>query len=579
MLTPASCSGSPRSDLAEGPVTGGLAGPILLSVVTSAAPIDHPGLLQSVLAGVDAQSDQLIEVRRDLHAHPELSWAEERTTSVIAKRLDQVGLVPTLLPRNGLMVDIGSGPGPLVALRADLDALPVEDRTNDPWASTVQGVAHACGHDLHAAALLGAGLALAGIADRLPGRVRLIFQPAEEIMPGGALMAIEAGALDGVSRIFGLHADPAIDVGTVGLREGPLTGAADSLDVLLDGKGGHTSRPHLTEDLTFALGKLVTELPAVLSRRLDPRAGVSVVWGIVRSGSAVNVIPATGRAGGTVRMLDAVAWAEAEALVRDTIEQIVEPYGVEPTVTYVRGVPPVVNEHRSTLLLGKAVETVLGEEANVATSQSLGGEDFAWYLESVPGAMGRLGTRTPGGPTYDLHQGDLRVDERAISVGAKVLATAALKSMARRCSPRRAEVDGHRPITLRGIAARRVGALHRARIGCRPYVPGSGTPRRGGILRRFSKIAAVVVVGAMALSGCGSSSGGGNSKSSASNDVCKTAKSGDGPKVGVAYDVGGRGDQSFNDSAYRGLTKAVEGPGRHLHRGQGHDLRQRHDPR
>ncbi len=263
----------------------------------------------------------------------------------------------------------------------------------------------------------------------MPGRVRLIFQPAEEVMPGGALMAIEAGALDGVSRIFGLHADPAIDVGTVGLREGPLTGAADSLDVLLDGKGGHTSRPHLTEDLTFALGKLVTELPAVLSRRLDPRAGVSVVWGIVRSGSAVNVIPSTGRAGGTVRMLDAVAWAEAEELVRDTIEQIVEPYGVVPTVTYVRGVPPVVNEHRSTVLLGKAVETVLGEEANVATSQSLGGEDFAWYLESVPGAMGRLGTRTPGGPTYDLHQGDLRVDERAISVGAKVLATAALKSM------------------------------------------------------------------------------------------------------------------------------------------------------
>jgi amidohydrolase len=397
--------------------------------VTSAAPIDHPGLLQSVLEGVDAQSDLLIEVRRDLHAHPELSWAEERTTSLLAKRLDQLGLVPTLLPRNGLMVDIGSGPGPLVALRADLDALPVEDRTNDPWASTAAGVAHACGHDLHASALLGAGLALTGIADRLPGRVRLIFQPAEEVMPGGALMAIEAGALDGVSRIFGLHADPSIDVGTVGLREGPLTGAADSLDVLLDGKGGHTSRPHLTEDLTFALGKLVTELPAVLSRRLDPRAGVSVVWGIVRSGSAVNVIPATGRAGGTVRMLDAVAWGEAEALVREIIQQIVEPYGVESTVTYVRGVPPVVNEHRSTLILGKAVETVLGEEANVATSQSLGGEDFAWYLESVPGAMGRLGTRTPGGPTYDLHQGDLRVDERAISVGAKVLATAALKSM------------------------------------------------------------------------------------------------------------------------------------------------------
>ena len=404
--------------------------------MTSASPASIPGpgpdgdrLLPAVLAGVDALSEQLIDVRRDLHAHPELSWAEERTSAVLAKRLDEAGLTPVSLPRNGLVVDIGSGDGPVVALRADLDALPVDDRTDDSWVSTVQGVAHACGHDVHAAALLGAGLSLADVADALPGRVRLIFQPAEEIMPGGALMAIEAGVLDGVSRIFGLHADPGLDVGTVGLREGPLTGAADHLDVLLSGKGGHTSRPHLTSDLTFALGKLVTELPAVLSRRLDPRAGVSVVWGIVRSGSAVNVIPSAGRAGGTVRMLDAVAWADAEELVTDTIEQIVEPYGVVPTITYTRGVPPVVNEHRSTMVLGKAVQAVLGEEALVATSQSLGGEDFAWYLDSVPGAMARLGTRTPGGPTYDLHQGDLRVDERAIAVGASVLAAAALSAM------------------------------------------------------------------------------------------------------------------------------------------------------
>jgi amidohydrolase len=388
-----------------------------------------PALVARAQAEVDAVAAELIEIRRDLHAHPELSWAEERTSAVVAKRLDEAGLTPRALPRNGLVVEIGSGPGPVIALRADLDALPVEDRTGDPWASTVPGVAHACGHDLHASALLGAGIALAAIAEDLPGRARLIFQPAEEIMPGGALMSIEAGAIDGVSRIFGLHADPGLDVGTVGLREGPLTGAADHLDVLLSGKGGHTSRPHLTEDLTFALGKVVTELPAVLSRRLDPRAGVSVVWGLIRAGSAVNVIPATGRAGGTVRMLDAIAWADAEELIRDTIDQIVEPYGVQPTVTYTRGVPPVVNEHRSTLILGQAVERVLGEGGHVATSQSLGGEDFAWYLDSVPGAMARLGTRTPGGPTYDLHQGDLRVDERAISVGASVLAAAALTSM------------------------------------------------------------------------------------------------------------------------------------------------------
>jgi amidohydrolase len=260
--------------------------------------------------------------------------------------------------------------------------------------------------------------------------VRLLFQPAEEVMPGGALELIATGALDGVCHVFGLHCDPGLDVGQVGLRVGPITGAADSLSVRLTGRGGHTSRPHLTEDLTYALGKLVTDLPAALSRRLDPRAGASLVWGMIRSGSARNVIPASGEAAGTVRMLDAVAWGDAEGLVRELIDQVVAPYGVQAEITYVRGVPPVVNEAHATSLLGDAVRRALGEEALVSTQQSLGGEDFAWYLESVPGAMGRLGTRTPGGPTYDLHQGDLRVDERAVAVGARVLAAVALEAIA-----------------------------------------------------------------------------------------------------------------------------------------------------
>jgi amidohydrolase len=392
---------------------------------------DSP-LIARVSACVDELTSELVDFQRDLHAHPELSWHEERTTSLVAKRLAEVGLVSRPLGTTGVMVDIGESPGPVIGLRADLDALPVEDLTADPWASTIDGVAHACGHDVHTAGLVGAGLALQSVAADLPGRVRLIFQPAEEIMPGGALMAIKAGALEGVSRMFGLHCDPGVDVGEIGLREGPLTGAADSLDVRLTGKGGHTSRPHLTEDLTFALGKLVTELPAVLSRRLDPRAGVSVVWGLVRSGSAMNVIPAIGRAAGTVRMLDAVAWGDAEHLVRETVSQIVEPYGVVPEVIYVRGVPPVINDHVSTVILGDAIEAVVGESGHVSTTQSLGGEDFAWFLEHVPGAMARLGTRTPGGPTYDLHQGDLRVDERAVPIASKVLAAAAVHALTAR---------------------------------------------------------------------------------------------------------------------------------------------------
>ena len=380
---------------------------------------------------LDKYADDLITLRRDLHAHPELSWQESRSSGIVLDRLADTGWQVRAIEGGGVVADLGSGER-MIALRADLDALPVDDLTSDPWRSTVPGVAHACGHDVHTAGLIGAGLALAevGASGLLPGRVRLLFQPAEEVMPGGALHLLASGVLDGVDHVFGLHCDPSLDVGKVGLREGPLTGAADALTVTLTGNGGHTSRPHLTEDLTFALGKVITELPAILSRRLDPRAGVSVVWGSVNSGAAHNVIPATGTLAGTVRMLDAVAWAESEHLVRQLIAQIVAPYGVSARVGYQRGVPPVVNEETATGLLGSTLDRVLGPAGHVSTSQSLGGEDFGWYLDRVPGAMARLGTRTPGGPTYDLHQGNLRVDEAATGIGARVLADVAVTALA-----------------------------------------------------------------------------------------------------------------------------------------------------
>jgi amidohydrolase len=382
---------------------------------------------------VDKHTDDLLDLRRDLHAHPELSWEETRTTDLVSHHLDEIGWRITRTGNSGLVADLGDD-GPLVALRADLDALPVDDTTTDPWQSQVSGVAHACGHDVHTTSLLGAGIALAEAhtAGLLPGRVRLLFQPAEEVMPGGAQRLINLGALDEVSRIFCLHCDPTIDVGRVGLREGPITGAADSLDIRLTGGGGHTSRPHLTEDLTFALAKLVTELPAVLSRRLDPRAGVSVVWGRVAAGRATNVIPDSGTLGGTVRMLDSVAWSDMELRIRTHIGEILAPYGVHADIDYRRGVPPVVNDAASLALLGSAVDVVLGPKGRAPTSQSLGGEDFAWYLTRVPGAMGRLGTREPGGPTYDIHQGNLRVDERAVAIAAKLLASVAIGAMSPR---------------------------------------------------------------------------------------------------------------------------------------------------
>ncbi len=379
---------------------------------------------------VDKYVDDLVELRRDLHRHPELSWEERRTTDRVVEMLDRAGWRVTPAPRSGAVAELGDGDR-LIGLRADLDALPVHDLTDDPWASVVPGVAHACGHDVHTASLIGAAFALSGIYEQgaLPGRVRLLFQPAEEVMPGGAKHLINQGALEGVERIFALHCEPAVDVGTIGTRTGAITSAADRIEVRLEGTGGHTSRPHLTGDLTFALAKITSELPAVLSRRMDPRAGVSVVWGVLRAGAASNVIPDQGLASGTVRILDTVAWAGVEAVVREAVFDIVRPYGITATIDYLQGVPPVVNDRTSIRLVSAAADAVLGPHHRDEVLQSLGGEDFGWYVEQVPGAMFRLGTRTPGGPTYDLHQGDLRIDEQAVGVGARTLAAVAVKSL------------------------------------------------------------------------------------------------------------------------------------------------------
>jgi amidohydrolase len=373
---------------------------------------------------------EIIEFRRDLHAHPELSFKEYRTTDNVAEGLVVGGLKPRRLEGTGLTVDVGSGPI-ATALRGDIDALPIIEETGLPFASKNHGVTHACGHDIHTATMLGIALVLhrMDLEEPLGGTVRIIFQPAEETMPGGALSCIEQGVLDGVPRIMALHCDPRINVGQIGTRIGPITSASDTIKIELSGRGGHTSRPHLTEDLVFALAQIAVNVPAVLSRRVDVRSGVSVVWGQVSAGSAPNAIPGTGYMAGTMRCLDRDAWHSAGELLDDVVKQVAAPYGVEVHLEHTRGVPPVVNSEHETAIIEASARAELGEHAVVLTPQSMGGEDFAWFLADLPGAMMRLGTRTPGGEEYDLHRGDYIVDERALGYGIQVLAAAALRTI------------------------------------------------------------------------------------------------------------------------------------------------------
>ncbi len=411
-------------------------------------PVDPADRIRRVDSVVSRLEAELIAIRRDVHAHPELSRREHRTTALLVDRLRAAGLTPhRLASGTGLYCDIalgsgagaGSGPG-LVMLRADLDALPLSDETDASYASIVPGVAHACGHDVHTVSLLGAGLALAAVAAREPapdpaaGRpatVRLVFQPAEETVPGGALDVIGAGIVGPVTAAFALHCDPAIDVGAVGLRTGPITAAADLVDVTLSGPGGHTSRPHQTADVVQALATIATGLPAALTRLVDPRAGLSVVWGRIEAGTAANAIPRAGRLSGTVRTLSRESWELAPKLVEQLAAQLAAPYGAQVSVDYRHGVPPVVNDAGLIDTFRRAIAATLGPSAEVGVAQSMGGEDFGWYLDHTPGALARLGVRTPGGPTYDLHQGTFDIDERAVAVGARLLAVTALEQLAR----------------------------------------------------------------------------------------------------------------------------------------------------
>lgn len=368
----------------------------------------------------------LVQWRRHIHANPELSRTEFATTEFVSAWLTKAGLTPQKMPNGtGVLCDIGPVDAPRIGLRADMDALPLQEFTGLSFASTAPGVSHACGHDAHTTILLGTALALAD--QELPVGVRFVFQPAEEVMPGGAIDMVAAGAMEGVDRIFALHCDPRLEVGRVGIRVGAITSAADTIELVLDSPGGHTSRPHLTSDLVYAIGTVITGLPGLLSRRIDPRTSTVMVWGAVSAGKAPNAIPQTGMLTGTVRTGDHATWSLLEPMVREIVDGLLAPTGVRYQLNYRRGVPPVVNDEHSTRMFEDAIR-MLGPDALADTLQSGGGEDFSWYQEEVPGAMARLGVWSGHGEQLDLHQPTFDLDERALAVGVRVLSNIVLNA-------------------------------------------------------------------------------------------------------------------------------------------------------
>ncbi|MEU3461449.1 amidohydrolase [Streptomyces sp. NPDC006733] len=366
---------------------------------------DSPAVPSGALpAGLRAE---LIAFHRDFGLHPAAGRQDgEAAAKAVRARLEQDGLRPWALPGGaGTVCDIGAtDPArPRLALHSDLPAV-----------------------------LLGAGLTLAALEREgtLPRPVRLILGPAGAAAPsgtGGALGAIEARVLDDVDRILAVHGDPSLDAGRVGLRQGPITAAVGSLVLKLDGAGGHSARPHLTTDLVMATAKMAIELPAVLARRMDPRSGVRVVWDRVEAGHACNVIPQHAELEGTVRFLDPVAWRDAPDLVHEVIDQVAGTYRAKCEIRYQRVVPPVVNEMASTELLREAMKRSRGAHAVEDSGQSLAYEDFAWYLEHVPGALARLGTRPAlGPPRHGAHPGEPAGSEDPVVIGAELLTGAAL---------------------------------------------------------------------------------------------------------------------------------------------------------
>ncbi|BAQ60264.1 N-acyl-L-amino acid amidohydrolase [Geminocystis sp. NIES-3708] len=373
---------------------------------------------------------RLIEIRRHFHLHPELSGQEYQTATYVAGVLSSCGLhVEEGVGKTGVIGELkGNGESTLhLAIRTDMDALPIQEATQLEFASRVPGVMHACGHDLHTTVGLGTAMILSQLKDFLPGNIRFIFQPAEEIAQG-ALWMVEDGAMKGISAIFGVHVFPSIPARSVGIRYGALTSAMDDLEIIIQGEAGHGARPHQAIDAIWIAAQVITSLQQAISRMQNPLDPLVLTIGQINGGKAANIIADQVKMVGTVRSLNPEVREKLPIWIKNIVEGVCNTYGAKCQINYHHRLPSVQNEMTLTKIIEKSAIEALGEEHVINIIEpSLGAEDFAVYLEYAPGTMFRLGIGKENQHNYPLHHPRFELDESSLTTGVVTMAYSAYK--------------------------------------------------------------------------------------------------------------------------------------------------------
>ncbi len=388
----------------------------------------HTAILAAAVSLAQTQRDW----RRHLHQNPELSNEEFKTTAFLTDVVRQLGLKAQKAPQaTGLIAELkGKSDGGVVAVRTDIDALPIVEKSGVPFASQTKGKMHACGHDIHMATVLGAAAILAQLRDQVNGTVRFLFQPAEEMPPGGARPLIEAGALAGVKMIFGLHNDPHLATGKIGLRDGATMASVYDFDLIVCGEAGHAARPHLTVDAIATAAEVIDSLQKVVAREVDPIAPVVITFGQIEGGVARNIVADRVTIVGTARTLSATAKKRIPKLVRRTVDGVCRARGAKFEIREIADYPVLKNDPSVNKLLARNFESLYGAGKIEETPQVLGGEDFACYLEEVPGAMFRLGVMNKKiKADKPWHSPEFIADEAAMPVGSALLAAAVIDAL------------------------------------------------------------------------------------------------------------------------------------------------------